>query len=80
MKEIAAEGSVAGSDCGLPDNFIHFTGRSKPSELHDSDGELSLKLATMMEVSLVTMNLEGLHMHPVARRVSVLSHPLSWEF
>ncbi|CAL8467460.1 g6998 [Coccomyxa elongata] len=50
MKESAAEGSVAGSDCGLPDNFIHFTGRSKPSELHDSDGELSLKLATLMEV------------------------------
>ncbi|BDA42900.1 probable nuclear receptor-binding protein at C-terminar half [Coccomyxa sp. Obi] len=50
MKESAAEGWVAGTDCGIPDNFIHFTGRSKPSELHDSDGELSLKLATLMEV------------------------------
>ncbi len=57
MKESAAEGSVAGSDCGLPDNFIHFTGRSKPSELHESDGELNLKLATLMEVSLVHMYL-----------------------
>ena len=54
MKESAAEGLTAGSDCGLPDNFIHFTGRSKPSELHDSDGELSLKLATLLEVRVFT--------------------------
>jgi hypothetical protein len=48
--EQSAERSLARADCSIPENFIHFTGSSKPSELHDSDGELALNLTTLLEV------------------------------
>lgn len=48
--EKCADGLLASTDCDLPDNFIHFTGSSKPSQEHDSDSELALKLNTLLEV------------------------------
>ncbi len=50
MVDQSAERSIAKADCSIPDNFIHFTGSTKPSEQHDSDGELALKLTTLLEV------------------------------
>jgi hypothetical protein len=43
---------AAGADCSLPDNFIYFTGSSKNSEAEDMEGDLVLKIATLLEVCL----------------------------
>ena len=48
--EQSAERSLDRADCSIPENFIHFTGSTKPSELHDSDGALALNLTTLLEV------------------------------